>query len=101
MCVVAHWNKASTLRLGGWKEIVMQNDDHEQKIRERAYQIWIDEGQPHGRDQEHWSKAEAEIEHQPSPPLQPDQSVKQQLDKSNPKSVTPVAGGTNPDDVTR
>ncbi len=31
------------------------------QIAERAFQIWEREGQPHGRDQEHWQKAEAEL----------------------------------------
>jgi hypothetical protein len=35
--------------------------DKEARIRERAYEIWVREGQPHGRDAEHWQKAEAEI----------------------------------------
>ena len=34
----------------------------EQLIRERAYAIWIEEGQPDGRDVEHWIKARVEIE---------------------------------------
>lgn len=29
----------------------------EAKIRETAYLFWLDDGQPHGRDQEHWLKA--------------------------------------------
>lgn len=29
----------------------------EAQIREAAYQLWLDEGQPAGRDQEHWLKA--------------------------------------------
>lgn len=29
----------------------------EAQIRETAYLIWLDEGQPDGRDQEHWLKA--------------------------------------------
>ena len=29
----------------------------EAKIRETAYLFWLDEGQPHGRDEEHWLKA--------------------------------------------
>jgi hypothetical protein len=33
----------------------------EQRIRERAFQIWLDEGKPNGRHQEHWRIAEAEI----------------------------------------
>lgn len=32
-----------------------------ERIRERAFQIWIEEGQPSGRDKEHWALAEAEI----------------------------------------
>jgi Protein of unknown function (DUF2934) len=34
----------------------------ERRIRERAYQIWQREGEPHGRADEHWAQAEAEIE---------------------------------------
>ena len=29
----------------------------EAKIRETAYLLWLDEGRPEGRDQEHWMKA--------------------------------------------
>jgi hypothetical protein len=29
----------------------------EERIRERAYRIWIEEGQPQGKDAEHWEKA--------------------------------------------
>ena len=35
--------------------------EKEARIRERAYEIWVREGQPHGRDAEHWQLAEAEI----------------------------------------
>jgi len=31
------------------------------QIRERAYVIWIEEGQPHGRDLEHWLRARDEL----------------------------------------
>ncbi len=34
----------------------------EEKIRERAYAIWLDQGQCDGRDQEHWQEAEREID---------------------------------------
>ena len=30
-------------------------------IRERAYLIWEREGRPHGRDLEHWVRAEVEL----------------------------------------
>ena len=36
----------------------------EAQIREAAYLLWLDEGQPEGRDEEHWLKAvEALLEH--------------------------------------
>lgn len=33
----------------------------EQAIRERAYNIWEREGRPHGRDFEHWVRAQVEL----------------------------------------
>jgi hypothetical protein len=30
-------------------------------IRERAHEIWIERGRPHGRDVEHWLAAEREL----------------------------------------
>jgi Protein of unknown function (DUF2934) len=36
-------------------------DDREQRIRERAFQIWIEEGQPEGKDKDHWERAEKQI----------------------------------------
>lgn len=35
--------------------------DYHVKITRRAHEIWEAEGRPHGRDQEHWRQAEAEI----------------------------------------
>lgn len=35
--------------------------DVEQRIRDRAYAIWLEEGCPHGRDAEHWLQAERAI----------------------------------------
>ena len=35
-------------------------DDNE-AIRQRAYEIWQSEGQLHGRDQDHWDQAHAEL----------------------------------------
>lgn len=31
----------------------MATDDLDPRIRERAYQIWLDEGQPDGKEREH------------------------------------------------
>ncbi len=35
--------------------------DRQQRITERAYQIWVAEGRVHGRHDEHWRRAEHEI----------------------------------------
>ena len=34
----------------------------EDRIRERAYGIWIEEGRPHGRDLAHWRRASYELQ---------------------------------------
>ncbi len=79
----------------------------ERRIRERAFQIWIEEGQPIGRDREHWLMAEAELVSGASPPLQPDQPIgeigqaQEQAQRRTGHQAPSIAGGTNPDDVTR
>lgn len=37
-------------------------EDSEQVIREHAYRIWEQEGHPQGRQQEHWVRAEQELD---------------------------------------
>jgi hypothetical protein len=32
--------------------------DFEQRVRERAYELWVQEGRPSGRDAEHWLRSE-------------------------------------------
>jgi hypothetical protein len=34
----------------------------EERIRERAHQLWLAAGTPQGRDEEFWHQAEAEID---------------------------------------
>ena len=36
------------------------SDEH--RIRERAYDMWIEEGRPHGRDLAHWQRAHRELQ---------------------------------------
>lgn len=49
------------------------NEDHHQKVRQRAHALWEQAGRPHGQDAEHWVQAEREIaaegDTQPSAPL--------------------------------
>ena len=36
-----------------------------QRIQERAYALWLEEGCQHGRAHEHWLRAERELSHAP------------------------------------
>jgi len=45
----------------GIDDEVLQKDRREQAMRERAYEIWENEGRPHGRDLEHWLSAEQQV----------------------------------------
>ena len=37
-------------------------EELERRIRDRAYRIWLDEGQPDGKYLEHWLRAKREVE---------------------------------------
>jgi hypothetical protein len=37
------------------------NGEWEQRVRERAYAIWEQEGRPEGQAERHWREAEAEL----------------------------------------
>ena len=36
-------------------------DDNDERVHDRAYAIWEDEGRPHGRHETHWHRALAEL----------------------------------------
>lgn len=40
----------------------LTSSDKDEQIRHRAYMLWLDEGQPEGREAEHWDRACALIE---------------------------------------
>ena len=40
---------------------------NEDRIRERAYQIWVQEGSTHGRELDHWLRAKWELDGEPKP----------------------------------
>jgi len=39
------------------------HSDRDARIRQRAYEIWEAEGRPHGKEHEHWRRAEQEVAH--------------------------------------
>jgi hypothetical protein len=81
--------------------------DHIERVRRRAFAIWMDEGQVHGRDHEHWHQAEREIAAETSahaPPAAAEPQEKSQAAASgskttgmappSPKSATAVSSKT-------
>jgi Protein of unknown function (DUF2934) len=40
---------------------VRYEGDLQQRIQQRAYQLWESEGRPEGREQAHWQQAQREI----------------------------------------
>jgi hypothetical protein len=47
----------------GLQDVRVTNEEKDltRKIKARAFQIWVEEGQPSGRDREHWEQAKAEV----------------------------------------
>ena len=35
--------------------------DLDERVRRRAYEIWLEEGQPQGRDLDHWFRAKEDL----------------------------------------
>ena len=40
-----------------WRRDMKQDDKTQHEIRKIAYDLWIKDGQPEGRDREHWEAA--------------------------------------------
>ena len=59
--------------------------DDEQKLRERAYQLWMEDGCKEGQSDQYWFQAEGEIRSEQSKTTQPVQIP------SQPKSDVPRA----------
>ncbi|MER8710288.1 DUF2934 domain-containing protein [Mesorhizobium sp. M1088] len=51
------------------------DDDRQQRIQQRAYQIWQREGGIHGDPERHWHQAEAEIDREAALPLTADDAL--------------------------
>lgn len=47
----------------------MMDNDLTPQILQRAYEIWENEGRPHGRDKVHWFLAEAELSNGTQPAI--------------------------------
>jgi len=61
--------------------------DQEERIRQRAYEIWEREGRPHGQDDAHWAMAVQEIQAE-------DGGVDDAADPAEPAGEVPVMAGS-------
>lgn len=62
---------------------------HEDRIRQRAYEIWEREGRPHGDDLKHWMQAFQEIAENAQPgTLKPARTSKKTISSPAKKSTT-------------
>lgn len=80
------------------------DQQHEERIRERAYELWEKEGSPHGRDQEFWERARLMLESERSSPIatplgersaeerKADEAVAQSFPASDPPAFTATVG---------
>jgi hypothetical protein len=80
------------------------DQQHEQRIRERAYQLWEKEGSPDGRDQEFWERARLMVEAERAGPIKTplgsrteaerktDEVVAQSFPASDPPASVPSTG---------
>jgi hypothetical protein len=71
---------------------IMSDDFNEQSIRERAYQLWEQDGAPEGRADEYWDKARRQMvaegaDHPDEPTYSADQSSKRRLEDEVPQDV--------------
>jgi hypothetical protein len=76
-------------------------DEHKEKIRRRAYEIWEQEGRPHGEDMKHWLKAFEEIgtgaEKKARKPRSPKgKSAASTTESPSPRSAAPAKSGAKP-----
>ncbi len=50
-----------TTQVAKKKTDVLTAEPHHERIRDRAYELYAEDGYGHGRDVEHWLRAEAEL----------------------------------------
>jgi hypothetical protein len=60
----------------------------ERNVRERAYQLWEEEGRPEGRHEDHWYRAEREMT--PERGTEPDATIPTEKGEIDERPTTPI-----------
>lgn len=66
-------------------------DDREEQIRQKAYRIWQEEGEPEGREHEHWERAQQEFGGDALPEDEPEAAAAIGIDDAS--DAAPAKGG--------
>ena len=59
-------------------------DDRQERIRQRAHEIWEQAGRPEGSHMEHWDRATAEIDAAAKPTKAPRKAAAAKVEKPKP-----------------
>jgi hypothetical protein len=68
-------------------------DDTFEKVRQRAYDLWVEAGQPEGRHEEHWAQASRELGGEPTEDDRLDAGLEESFPSSDPVSEAQPGGG--------
>ena len=66
------------------------NGEWEQRVRERAYALWEQEGRPDGQAEQHWLAAEAELRAKEARGLRTEEQIDEAVDETFPASDPPA-----------
>src|SRR6266567_2057553 len=69
----------------------MMANHREQEIRQRAYELWEQEGKPHGDDLRHWLKALEQFGNGAAPPAKAKRTAPPKASAEIPITTTPQA----------
>ena len=70
----------------------MSDDDLTSRVRERAYFLWIEEGRPEGKAEEHWRRARAAE----AMDLMVDEASDESFPASDPPAASGISGPVGP-----
>ena len=62
------------------------------RIRERAHALWLQEGQPSGHEQRHWEQASAEVDAEDAPAAEPAKKATTRKAAAPKKSAATTSG---------